>query len=140
MEPILDAFEQRAAAVPMSSPRLTVVSNLTGQPVRGELATPAYWRRHLRETVRFAQGVASLQDLGYQLFLEVGPTPTLSTLAKPTLREGAATIASMRRNAGQWTTMLEALAGLYVRGVEIDWTGFDRGYRRRRLALPACPI
>ena len=33
--------------------------------------------------------------------------------------------------------MLDALGTLYVRGLEIDWNGFDAPYRRRRVALPS---
>ena len=135
MDPILDEFEKAAAAVKFSVPRMTLVSNVTGAPIKAEIATPAYWRRHLREAVRFGDGVSALCALGYRLFLEVGPRPTLSGLARRTVSDGVF-LPSLRKAGADWVRMLESLADLYGRGTAIDWAGFDRGYVRRKLSMP----
>jgi acyl transferase domain-containing protein len=43
---------------------------------------------------------------------------------------------SLRKERNAWEQMLESLAALYVHGVEVDWSKFDRDYPRRRLPLP----
>jgi acyl transferase domain-containing protein/acyl carrier protein/protein-L-isoaspartate O-methyltransferase len=142
MDPILHAFEARAAEITPARPRIRMVSNLTGRMVTGEdLATAAYWRRQLREPVRFADGLRALKAVGHSVFVEIGPTPTLLGMAARCLPEGAAVwLPSLRRGRGDWSCLLESLATLYARGVAVDWTGFDRDYSRRRLSLPAYPF
>src|SRR5207248_5517488 len=62
MEPMLDAFEKVAADVTSAPARIGFVSNVTGRLMRGGFATPAYWRTHVRSTVRFAESIAALHD------------------------------------------------------------------------------
>ncbi len=76
MEPILDAFEQVASQVRFKAPRIPLISNLTGRALEeGEIPGAHYWRRHIREAVQFAAGIHTLSAMGYELFLELGPTP-----------------------------------------------------------------
>jgi acyl transferase domain-containing protein/acyl carrier protein len=140
MDPILDEFTAAAGRVALSAPALALVSNLTGQLARDEIRTAAYWRRHLREPVLFGRGVATLRDLGFALFVELGPRPTLSGLAARSLGAGAAVLPSLRKPGHDWSRLLESLAELYVRGAEVDWAAFDGGYGRRKLALPTYPF
>ena len=53
MDPALDALEAAASRVALRAPTLRLVSNVTGEVAGGEVADPAYWRRHVREPVRF---------------------------------------------------------------------------------------
>jgi acyl transferase domain-containing protein len=80
MEPGLDAFEQDAAAVIASTPRLALASNLTGG--WHERAPDArYWRAHLRGTVRFLDNVRALDEVA-DLVVELGPAPVLTGMAR----------------------------------------------------------
>ena len=73
----------------------------------------------------------ALKGLGCGVFVEVGPRATLLGLARRCMGEGAgALVPSMRPGRGEWRQMAEGLAELYVRGVGVDWAGFDRGYER----------
>ena len=136
VEPMLDALEGAAARVTHRDPQVELVSNLTGALVRpGELG-PAYWRRHVRETVRFAASVGTLAGQGYKLFLEVGPHPTLLGMAQDALGSDATCLPSLRRTAPDWPTILESLGTLFVRGVGVDFAGFERDYRRQKISLP----
>lgn len=144
MEPMLDAFERTAAQITYRAPRIKLISNLTGQLAMGAAVTqPDYWRRHVREAVQFAPAIATLQAQGVELFLEIGPNPTLLGMGQRCLPEGAGLwLPSLRSGKDDWSQMLQSLAALYVYGVEIDWPGFERDYAagRHRLTLPTYPF
>jgi len=144
MEPILDAFEQTAAELTFSSPQIPLISNLTGQLVDADdITTPRYWRRHLRETVRFADAIATLPELSVDICLEIGPHPKLSMMGRRCNPPGIeAWLSSLRKGRSDWQQMLANLGELYVRGVEVYWTGFEADYleARCRLPLPTYPF
>jgi malonyl CoA-acyl carrier protein transacylase len=141
VEPMLDEFEQVARGVTYSSPRIAMVSNVTGKQARAEFTDPGYWRRHVRMPVRFSDSVAALVQQGYTRFLEVGPHPTLTGMARRAHVEGnLAWAPSLRRGKGNWEQILESLRALYLSGVDVDWKGFDRPYTRRKVALPTYPF
>ena len=142
VEPALDAMEACARGVAMQAPRIPVAWNVTGgAALPGDAPDAVYWRRHLREPVRFADGIRSLYDKGYRTFLDVGPHPTLMALAQQPLPEdGAALFASLRRDKDDWQEIVASLAGLYVRGAPVDWDGVHRPYAHRRVALPTYPF
>jgi SAM-dependent methyltransferase len=137
---MLDALEQAAARVTHHDRQVDLVSNVTGAVVgAGELG-PGYWRRHVRQTVRFADSVRTLADQGYRVFLEIGPHPTLLGMAQGTLGPSALCLPSLRRDALDWRVLSESLAALYVRGARTDWAGYDRAYPRRKVQLPTYPF
>jgi acyl transferase domain-containing protein/SAM-dependent methyltransferase len=142
VEPALDSMEALARAVPMSPPKIPVAWNLFGGAMPGGAAPDAlYWRRHMREPVRFADGIKALYGDGYHTFLEVGPHPTLIALAQQSLPEhGICLLTSLRRGKDDWSELLTSLADLHVNGVPVDWAGVDRPYARRRVALPTYPF
>jgi myxalamid-type polyketide synthase MxaB len=140
MEPILPQFEAVAGTVQYHAQHITLISNLSGRAARREVGASAYWRSHLREPVRFADGVRALYEAGYRTFVEIGPRPTLSSIARRELPDDAAWLPSLRKAGADWQQMLDSLAQLYARGVEIDWAGFDRDYPRRKLSLPTYPF
>jgi acyl transferase domain-containing protein len=142
MDPMLDQFEQAASQLPHHAPRITLISNVTGRAAGQEvLSRPGYWRDHVRAPVRFAEGLQALHEHGATLFVEIGPSPILIGLGQRILPEGAATfLPSLQRNREDWAPLLETLGALYVRGVDVDWEGFDRDYSRCRVSLPTYPF
>jgi malonyl CoA-acyl carrier protein transacylase len=142
VEPVLDAFERVAADVAYQAPRIGLVSTLTGQLATGaDLTTPGYWRRHLRQPVRFAQAIETLHAQGIDVFVEIGPHPTLLGMGRRCLGDDVGTwLPSLRHDWDDWEQISESVAHLYVRGVPVDWAGFDRDYPRRRVALPTYPF
>jgi acyl transferase domain-containing protein/NADPH:quinone reductase-like Zn-dependent oxidoreductase/SAM-dependent methyltransferase len=141
MAPMLDEFAAAAERVRFSAARIPIVSNVTGRVAGGEVATAAYWRRHVLAPVRFAESVVAMHERGIQLFVEAGPHATLLGMAARCL-PGAAVewIPSLRNGQDDWAQVLDGLCRLYVEGGRVDWAGFDRGYRRRRVALPTYPF
>ncbi|GAC1343814.1 MAG: type I polyketide synthase [Ktedonobacteraceae bacterium] len=142
MEPILEAFEQVASQVRFATPHIPLISNLTGQALeQGEMPGAHYWRRHIREAVRFAAGIRHLSEQGYELFLELGPTPSLLGMGKACLPKGKGTwLPSLRKGKDDWHCLLDSLGVLYTCGVEVNWADFDQDYQRYRLPLPTSPF
>ena len=153
LNPVLDAFEAAVRQVTLSQPERLVVSGMTGKLVAAELTDPTYWRQHLRNTVRFADGVRTLHEQCVDIFLELGPKPTLLKMARqcpsPQSDVDSATIkkrhavrylSSLNEGRRDWQQMLESLAMLYVRGLQIDWETVNRAYRQRKCALPTYPF
>lgn len=140
MAPIKDAFLEITRTVSFDSPRLPIVSNLTGE-VMAAAPDADYWWRHLSGTVRFADGVDALRRLGINAFLEVGPHPVLCELVRAIATpEAPLCIPSLQRGRENSDSLCRALLALYVRGAPIDWSAFDASYRRARLPLPTYPF
>ena len=142
MDPMLDALQQAAAEANCARPRIDIVSNLTGQFAdEHTFADPCYWSQHARSPVRFAQGMQALADRGCNIFLEIGPSPTLIGLGRRCLaQEELAWLPSLRPGRDDWQTLLDSQGQLYVRGAKIDWAGFDRPYARQKVSLPTYPF
>ncbi|MBE9169286.1 acyltransferase domain-containing protein [Pleurocapsales cyanobacterium LEGE 06147] len=144
MEPMLKDFKRVASKVTYSSPQIDLISNLTGNLATAEIATPEYWCRHILQPVRFSQSIDSLARQGYEIFVEIGPKPVLLGMGRHCLpdveKRHFAFLPSLHPGYSDWQSMLQSLATLYVSGVPIDWSGFDRDYPRRLLQLPTYPF
>jgi acyl transferase domain-containing protein/acyl-CoA synthetase (AMP-forming)/AMP-acid ligase II/SAM-dependent methyltransferase/acyl carrier protein len=141
IEPILDDFESIAATVRFQPPRIPVISNVSGRPAGPEFQAASYWRRQAREPVRFQDGLESLKADGFTVFLEIGPNATLSSLGRSRDPAGSlAWLSSLRGGSDEWSELLDALGGLYVRGFSIDWKAFYRHDQRRLISLPTYPF
>lgn len=145
LTPILDEFGRHFQRVTLSAPRMPFVSNLSGTWITAEEATsPEYWVRHLRHTVRFADGVQKLLEDESRICLEVGPGRTLSTLARmhPVRRASQPTLQSLRHPGEEGEdlqVMLSSLARMWEAGLDVDWPRLH-GERRRRVPLPTYPF
>nr|VFJ47074.1 MAG: amino acid adenylation domain-containing protein [Candidatus Kentron sp. FM]VFJ50934.1 MAG: amino acid adenylation domain-containing protein [Candidatus Kentron sp. FM] len=141
MEPILGDFEQFARQIHFSPPRIPLVSNVTGRIATDEITKPVYWRRHLREPVRFATGMQTMAGLGVETFLEIGPEPVLSGMGRACLPDDdKAWLPSLGPGTEDWSRLLTSLAERYRQGAPVDWIAFDRDYVRRRVRLPTYPF
>jgi acyl transferase domain-containing protein len=146
MNPILDPLENFVGGLRLGSPQIPFVSNLTGSWITEEQATsPSYWVNHLRQTVRFADGVRELLKEPNCLLLEVGPGRTLGGLARQNNDPDSPrpVVSSGRGPQAQETdtaSLLDAVGALWLLGVEIDWRGFHARQRRRRVSLPTYPF
>ncbi|MEH2381696.1 MAG: amino acid adenylation domain-containing protein [Nostoc sp.] len=142
IEDILDAFELQTSQIQFRAPSIPLISNLTGQMMDSEFIPDAkYWRQHTRQTVQFMAGIKTLFAQGYELFLEIGPKPILSSLGKRCQQEEKAVwLPSLAPQKEDWRVMLESLSVLYVSKAKIDWLGFDRDYSRSLVSLPTYPF
>ncbi|MFE6523689.1 type I polyketide synthase [Streptomyces sp. NPDC057794] len=124
MDGALDEFRRVAESVTARPPRITVVSDLTGRAATaGELASADYWVRHLRHTVRFADGVGHLAERGVTRFLELGPDASLTALARTCLPDDTTErvcLPLQRKGRPEPATLLAAVAGAHAHGVPVD--------------------
>ncbi len=142
VEPVLDEFEAIARGVTYNPARIRLVSNLTGQLATGtECANATYWRRHMREAVRFEDGLRALATLRPDLLVEVGPHPTLLSFAEATLGpDGPARIATLRRNRDDGDELRQALGALYLAGADVNWRQVYERSGAKVVDLPTYPF
>ncbi|WP_329340038.1 SDR family NAD(P)-dependent oxidoreductase [Streptomyces sp. NBC_00663] len=135
MEPMLDEFREIVGRLTYSVPRIPVVSNLTGELVADEVCDPGYWVRHVREAVRFADGVSRLTAVGVTACLELGPDGVLSGMGQDSAPE-LLFAPVLRKDRSEASAVLEALAGVYVQGHGVDWAAYLAPFGPRRVELP----
>jgi polyene macrolide polyketide synthase len=140
MEPMLDELERVAAGIELGAPRLPIVSNVSAEPLSAEQATsPAYWARHVREPVRFLDGVRFLAAQGVGHYLELGPHGVLSAMVEDCLGEQArpgALAPLLRRDRPEVQAFLAALAEAHANGVPISWQPLFAASGAKRVELP----
>jgi acyl transferase domain-containing protein/acyl-CoA synthetase (AMP-forming)/AMP-acid ligase II len=141
MDPMLAKFEQTAGTVAYSAPRMQFVSNLTGTSATETDAD--YWTRHIRQPVRFAQGMKFLADSGADVFIEIGPKPILTELGQQCMTDDTDRLWLPSLYPNKCTDrgrLLESLGALYVRGAAIDWQNVDPTHPRKKIILPTYPF
>jgi len=141
MEPILDEFEAAVAKVEMKPAAFPIAANVLGKLTKDAFLSPAYWRKHLRQAVRFADGISAIAESGGNVFVEIGPQPVLTSLGRVcvTDRENV-WLPSLRSGRDEWQTILKSAGELYEKGVDVDWKGFQKSYNRKRVKLPNYPF
>ncbi len=146
MDPVIGPFTELLQKLKLSEPAIPYVSNVTAKWITpAEATNPKYWAGHVRQTVRFADGVAELLKNPQNILLEVGPGQALSALARqhPALKPGRTVLASFNATKDQSQeapSMLNALGKLWLAGVSVDWAGFYAHEKRRRIPLPTYPF
>jgi len=146
VEPIKQEFTEFVEGLTLRAPTVPFISSVTGDWISAAEATdPNYWTRHLRETVRFADGVEELLKDPDRILLEVGPGQTLSTLVK--LQAGGSAevdvLSSLRHpydSQPDDAFLFNTLAQLWLAGARFDWHGVHAHEARRRVSLPGYPF
>jgi polyketide synthase 13 len=98
-----------------------------GEPIHGV----EYWKKGLRHSVHFTQGVRNAVDNGHTTFLELAPNPVaLMQVGLTTAAAGlhdAQLIATLARKQDEVDSMTSAMAQLFVYGHDLDFrTMFPR--------------
>ncbi|SPM27233.1 type I polyketide synthase [Mycobacterium terramassiliense] len=137
MDPMIDDFAAVLDGISVGEPRIGLVSNVTGQLAGPGYGSAAYWLEHVRQPVRFVDGVRLAESLGARVFVEVGPGAALTaSLPQSLAAEPAASVVTMAKDRPEIDSVLLAAAGLYVTGAPIDWAAVYDGLAARRVALP----
>ncbi len=146
LEPILVEFGRELAKIQFNPPTLPFISNLSGNWITPQEATnPAYWMRHLRHTVRFADGLATLLKEQNRLFVEVGPGQTLGSLLRlhPHKEASHTAVASLRHRketVADQQFALNTLGQIWQAGGTPDWSALYGDELRYRVPLPTYPF
>ena len=135
MAPMLDEFRAVLASVTCHEPVVPLVSNLTGE-IAGDTG-PDYWVRHVRERVRFADGITTLTAHGVTTFVEVGPDAALTPMIAEVAPE-AAVVSTLRRGRDEVRAVTGTVARLHVRGCRADLAALFPG--ARAVDLPTYPF
>jgi malonyl CoA-acyl carrier protein transacylase/acyl carrier protein len=144
IEPILPRLEERFSGIGLHRPRIPFVSSVTGALVESEPSEARYWREHSRLPVSFAQGIATVHELGVRVFVEIGPRPMLLSMARGCIPEGKDLfwLPALRPTVSAPTQLARLLGALHALGVPVNWAAREGGNAvpRARLSLPRYPF
>lgn len=144
LEPILSEFGAFCRTIKFSAPKIPYVSNLTGTWITAaQVADPNYWVRHLRQTVRFSEGIEAILAEGNRVLLEIGPGRTLGSLGRMATKKAVAIASSIRHpkeEGSDLNVLLTTLGRLWISGVELDAALLFEGHSKRRVPLPTYPF
>ena len=146
VEAILPAFKDYLETINFQGPTIPIISNVSGDWADEQaIQTPDYWLQHLRQTVRFADGLKTLFANGDGVLLEVGPGQSLSTFARQHPEKGATqkVLASLRHpkeSIHDLAFLLKTAGQLWVHGFSLDWKKVHTGQLMRRTTLPTYPF
>ena len=127
MDPILDEFAAVLGSVQLNPPQIAIISNLTGDWVSPEaMATVSYWVSHLREHVRFHEGIGRILRDEHAVLIEIGPGKTLMSFARqhPARQAQQLVLNSLRTAKESEIDLLgprRVAAELYAQGASIKW-------------------
>jgi len=146
MEPMLQPFAEVIGKVKLKEPQIPFISNLTGTWIKArEAVDPRYWTDHLREAVRFADGIDELLREPGRVLLEIGPGHTLTTMVKRIAGKARSelmiqSLSGPDETASDLAVIMTSLGRLWLNGVKVNWQGLYAGQRRRREQLPTYPF
>jgi acyl transferase domain-containing protein/thioesterase domain-containing protein len=145
LEGILAAFRAHLAGMQLSPPQIPIISNRSGQILTdAEATSPDYWVAHLRNTVRFADGMATLRQKPDRVYLEVGPGRAMASLAQANGAMGGQPVPSSLRHPDDPTSddrhFIATLGRLWACGAEPDFHQLWGEAKRRRVPLPTYPF
>ncbi|NNE89625.1 MAG: SDR family NAD(P)-dependent oxidoreductase, partial [Silicimonas sp.] len=145
LEPILEEFRAYLASIELHAPEIPFVSNRTGTWITKDEATdPDYWVGHLRNTVRFADGIETLSENAERIYIEVGPGRAMASLAGQHPRLNRNQVLGTLRDPGMDVAddkfFIAMLGRAWATGADFDWTQIWEGARRKRVLLPTYPF
>lgn len=147
MQSAVEPFVSKMQQIKLHPLQLPFISNVTGTWITPEQATdPNYWGNHLRQTVRFADGINEVLQQSSPILLEVGAGRTLSAIAKQAIankKQSVPSLTSLRHpqeKKSDGDLILNILGQLWQSGIKVDWNGFHAGEKRQRIPLPTYPF
>ncbi|WP_392407695.1 beta-ketoacyl synthase N-terminal-like domain-containing protein [Chlorogloeopsis fritschii] len=144
MDSIIAPYTQELKKVKINPPQIPFISNVSGTWISAAQATdPNYWAKHLRQTVRFSDGIFELLQQPERIFLEVGASRTLSTFVKQHQKPEVVTLTSLRHPQEQKSDVafiFNTLGRLWLQGIKVDWSSFYAHAKPYHIPLPTYPF
>ena len=136
MQDMLEDYRKILSTIRFSSPKIPIISNLTGDIADHAITSVDYWLKHVMQPVEFVKGVQTLEKLGINTILEIGPDPTLIGLAKKLLPPATLFLPSLKRQTVDTEQMLGSLGKLFMSGHKILWQSFFNNKPQNWLNIP----
>lgn len=142
VEPILAPFEKVATAIDYKAPLIPYISPLLSKvipPGDEQTLNGNYLTNACRQAVNF-QGAIEAAQANYlvtekTIWLEVGSHPACGGMIKNILNQQCSVFGSLRKDTDAWSAMMPAMEGLYLNGVEIQWSEYHRGFEHQQRVL-----
>ncbi|AUZ37550.1 hybrid non-ribosomal peptide synthetase/type I polyketide synthase [Bacillus sp. MBGLi79] len=141
-----ERFGNTAKHISYQKPGVPFFSNLTGDWIADEEAADYdYWKRHMTETVRFAEGIGVLTKQEHAIFIEIGPGQDLSVLVKRSINDEMRqhvcnVLKHSRQNMSDVQFLLSRIGTLWMYGAVIDWRGLHEGRNPEKITMPQYPF
>ena len=125
MRPIVEMFQTELMKIKFNKPQISYISNVSGKWIESdECMSPTYWINHLLSPVNFYQGIRTLLESEFKLFLEVGPGQVLNSLTKRILKdEDCEVLYSIRHpkeKINDYQFILNILGNIWSSGVSFN--------------------
>jgi acyl transferase domain-containing protein len=135
------ALEAVIAGTPRRPPSIPLVSNVTGALLApADAVDPRHWGRHLTHPVQLAGGIRTLIDGGHNLFVEIGPGQTLSSVVNQAAAGAplvtVQTLPAVRDPRSDRAVWLQGLGRAWTCGAEPDWVALAAPDRPARVSAP----
>ena len=142
MEPALEPFQTFADKIAFQPGRLPLVCNVSGEALAADAVLDGtYWAKHIREAVRFSEGIDAVQQLGCDVILELGPQAVLTRMAAANWKQQPTSVIScLQKGADDDESLLQAVGQLHVHGATPDFEAIYRDQPVRRVVLPTYPF
>ncbi|MEW6730835.1 MAG: SDR family NAD(P)-dependent oxidoreductase [Acidobacteriota bacterium] len=146
VDPIVRPFEELVSKTTLRPPQIPFISNVNGQWIEpAQAMDPSYWSRHLRQTVRFSNGIDEIMKEPGTILIEVGPGQSLGRITRhhwghKDKRIILASLPGKDEKSCEQQFLMTNLGKLWLAGYQLDWTCFYQGQKRHRLHLPTYPF
>lgn len=145
MEEILEPYASFLEGFTFQKPTIPIISNLTGKFLE-KTPDSNYWRDHLRNTVRYNDGVTTLLNAGYNDFIEVGPgNQLIKLIERIATQKEELQLFNLLAQPGKDTNLhsnyfLNAISQLWKAGLPVDWQIIYKDHANRKVPLPSYPF
>lgn len=143
MDSVLEEFRKELETITFSELQIPFVSNLTGKLItKDEAMSSQYWIDHLRNTVRFSDGLATLLKEPHTIFIEVGPGNTLTTLFQQQVSTETSSntainlIRHPKQEINDQEHILKKIGELWMNGIDINWEAYYGEQKPYRVSMP----
>lgn len=149
MEPLKKKFLNLFDNISPKAPSINMISNVTGEWIASEeILDKTYWYNHLRQPVKFCNGLQTLLKDSHPFFIEIGAGHTLETFLKDTLSLNPVKntphmthlLPSRNKKDSDTHQFLTALGHAWQLGVPINWNALYSNVSPGKVALPTYPF